>query len=188
MDFEKVIQKILKSDLIYQQALAIVKKNSKGNIWLVGGYLFRNLASELYHLLKPDILDLDFIVEQAREQVEIPLGWEIKVNRFGTKRFIKGNLRIDFITIPAIHSLVRRNLPFSIENYLTGVPLTVQALAYDPTNNKLVGGVGVKALLDKTVSINNQEEAKWYSRELGMTIEEYLKDKADSLGFKAVFN
>jgi len=40
--------KLYLEDPIFLEILELVKQNSKGKIWLMGGFLYRNLVSALY--------------------------------------------------------------------------------------------------------------------------------------------
>ncbi|HLD00587.1 MAG TPA: hypothetical protein VJC39_02480 [Candidatus Nanoarchaeia archaeon] len=63
------LQAVLPSELKFSASkafldrLSFVRKYASGNIWLVGGYLYRSIIQELYGIPIKEGIDLDFIVE-----------------------------------------------------------------------------------------------------------------------------
>ena len=129
MDVTKALLTVLDKCDEYHEALGVVSKNSSGKIWLIGGFVYRTIASQLYGLPKPEV-DLDFIVKESVEEFDLPEGWIVKRNRFGNPKFVNGNKQIDYVPLDNIHSILYRGLEPTIENFLSGNPLTVQALAF----------------------------------------------------------
>lgn len=167
----------------YLEAVEIVKRNSSGNIWLIGGMVFRTLASQLYCLPKPEV-DLDFIIENANNKIVLPDGWEERGNRFGNPKFIKGEKQIDFVPLSNIYSIVSRGLEPTIENFLSGSPLTMQAVVYDVKNNNLIGERGIDAIQRKVIEVNDLKFAEYAAEMKGKSLNQYMREKADELGFK----
>ncbi len=62
---------------IFKEILQLVKENSEGNIWLTGGYIYRNLASVLYGT-EPYEYDIDFTVEHKNKTLKQVEGWRIE--------------------------------------------------------------------------------------------------------------
>lgn len=93
---------------------------------------------------------------------------------------------IDYIPLNTVNSIERRGLDFTIENFLTGTPFTIQSMAYDVGNGKLVGDVGLKALKEKSFGINNLEQAEIFAEKKGMSVSELIEKKAASMGFRVV--
>ena len=104
-------------------------------------------------------------------------------NRYGNPKFLGSKFSIDFVPLHNISSILRRKLAPSIENYLTGTPLNVQSIAYDVMKGRLAGNIGLKAIAEKIIRINNKEQAEIYALNKGISLEEMLKRKAESLGF-----
>ena len=94
---------------------------------------------------------------------------------------------MDFVPLNNVNSIIRRGLPATVENYLTGVPLNIQSIAFDINNNRIFGDIGIRALLDKTIAVNNLEEAKIVSDHKKKPIDQIIKEKAETLNFTAVF-
>ena len=130
-----------KNNSEFNESLALVKQNSTGNIWLIGGFVYRNISSVLYGTPVPEI-DLDFIVETPLD-LQLPRGWELRVNRYNNPKWVNGSRQIDFVPINTVHSIVRRGIEPTIQNYLTGTPLTVQSIAYDVNNREIIGDIGI---------------------------------------------
>lgn len=170
----------------YQEALKIINLNSTGKVWLIGGFLFRTIARELYGTAKPEV-DLDFIIEKPLSNIELPSSWEISINHFGNTKLSGPHFSVDFIPLNNIFSIQERNLLPTIENFLTGVPLTVQSLAFEVQANHLQGEAGIEALKTKTVGVNNKEQAASYAERCRTTVEAYIRDKAVSLGFNPTY-
>jgi len=169
----------------YQESLCLVKKNSEGRVWLIGGFIFRNLIHELYGGSLPQF-DLNFIVERSKTPLLADDAWTIKENRNGNPKLIKGTISIDFIPLDSVHSIQRRRLRPTIENYLSGVPLSVQSLAYSVDEKKLMGEVGINSILNKKIAINDYEEFLYTTERKGLKGFELLTEKATQLGFGAV--
>lgn len=179
----------IEGDADFIEAVDIVTQNTGGGgIWLIGGFVYRSIASSLYQLPKPRA-DLDLIVENPLEKLELPGSWTLSKNSYGNPKFIKksSGVEIDFIPITAIHSIIRRGLQPTIENFLSGTPLNVQSICYDVKNKKVIGETGIKAIMGKTVRINDIVKAAVYSEKKGKSINQIIKEKASALGFRAIF-
>jgi hypothetical protein len=170
----------------YSEAVGIVKRNSSGNIWLIGGMVFRTLASQLYGLPKPEV-DFDFIVENANVQIILPKGWEERKNRFGNPKFVNGEKQIDFVPLNNVYSITSRKLDPSIENFLSGTPLTIQAVVYDIINKRLIGERGIDAIKRKVVEVNDLQFAEYAAQKKEKSLNQYIREKADELGFTSIF-
>lgn len=183
----KTFLKVVKDDKKFQQAVQIVRENSQGKFWLIGGGLFRNIVKGLYGINFPLIKDFDFIVEKPNSKLILPEGWKVSTNSFGNPKLISpDNLQIDFVYLDNLHQLRLRGFKPSIERYLETTPLTVQSIIFDFSKHKVFGPVGIKAILSKTVAANDLKWAKWYVKTINLTVEEYIKREADRLNFKLV--
>lgn len=85
----------------FQNALNIVKKNiNRGNIWVIGGSVYRSIVASLYNTSQKENFDFDFIVEKPTsfKELFIPAGWKVTKTSLGEPRLIKGNLQIDMVS------------------------------------------------------------------------------------------
>ncbi|MBI2103161.1 hypothetical protein HYT55_04935 [Candidatus Woesearchaeota archaeon] len=185
MDFTHIFHAGIQNSEEFREALDIAQKNSYGYLWLVGGFLYRTVATELYGITKP-VVDVDFVAEVIAEDFFIPEGWKKVKTTLGSPRFRSGLKQVDLIPLSGVHSIIHRNLQPTIENYLTGVPLTVQSLAYDIHEEKVIGERGIDALQQQVVEVNYLEGAQFEAQRKGLTLEALVKEKAFSLGFTAV--
>ncbi len=168
------------------QAIGNLRKAYSGNFWIVGGYI-SNIAIPMIHGYSLDEpTDVDMLLEEPFDCSLIPdmKGWERTKTFHGGLRFLKGKDCIDIWSLDACHGLKQRGIELSIENYLEIVPLTSQALAYDYSKGKLYSDIGLNALLERTVEVNDWKEvlkASW------RPWHEYLKRKAAKLKFVPKF-
>jgi hypothetical protein len=170
-----------------EEAIDIIKKNSSGRIWLIGGFVYRNIASQIYGIPRPEV-DLDFVVEIPAETFNLPSGWTIETNRFGNPKFVNGNKKIDYVPINTLYSIKYRELEPSIENYLSGTPLTIQSIVYDIYKSKIiVGEKFMGALTHKVVEVQNLYLAEYSAQQKETTLKKMIRKKANSLQFRAVF-
>jgi len=176
----------LTMESVFQEVFDIIKRNSNGTAWLIGGAVYRNLAHLLYGVDKAPH-DFDFIVKNPNPRIELPSGWERRENEYGNPKFVNDNCEIDFVPLTTVHSIVRRGLEPSFPNYLTGTPLTVQAIGYNILTQRLEGDVGLNAVRNQTVGVNNLEQAKIYEGKKGKPIQQIIREKAESLGFKPIY-
>lgn len=186
MDITEIFLSGAKDREEFPEALEIVKNNSSGNIWLIGGFVYRTIASQLYGLPKPEV-DLDFVVEYPVSYFNLPSGWKVDRNRFGNPKLVNGKKQIDFVPLKNIYSIIQRQLEATIENYLTGVPLTVQSIAYDLTKNKVIGEIGITALQRKIVKVNDIYFAKYAAKKKNKSLQSMIQEKAEGLGFTPIF-
>jgi len=174
------------------QAVDLVCQNAQGGVWVIGSYVFGSLASALYDAPPScgDIScgDIDFIVENSCGAVQLPRGWSLQRNRCGNPKFVKDGLRVDYVPLSTVSSIVRRGLEPTIENYLRGTPLTVQSIAFDVRTSKVIGLVGMRAVQERTVAVHDPVELVIASELKGLSVEAYLTRKADKLRFTPVFS
>lgn len=184
----KFFQEAISNDDRFSQAVAVVTANCQGKFWLIGGGLFRKIVSRIYGSTQPPIKDYDFIIENPNSELVLPKGWQSSTNSFGNPKLISpDNLQVDFAYLSNLHQLRLRGLPPTIESYLTTTPLTVQSICFDFLEGRISGPIGIRAILTKTVEVNDLEWARWYAQKQNLTLEEYIKREADRLGFTPVF-
>ena len=126
------------------------------------------------------------LVENTVNHFTLSGEWGIQQNRFDTPKFVCGNNSIDYVPLNKVYSITSRNLSPTIENFLTGVPLTIQYIAYDVYENKVIGEIGIDALRRRVIEINDVHFAEYAARKKGISVEEMVKKKAESMGFMAV--
>ena len=170
------------NDPVFLEVLGLVKQNSKGKIWVMGGFIYKNLANSLYG---GEIYnyDIDFIVEERNNTLKKISGWKIEVNNYGSENYVREGNKMSFTDIrKAIRVSGLINL--TIEKFIEETPLNVQSIAYDLEYNTIIGEKGIEALLNKTIKINNLEQAEFYAKRKGRKIKEIIKEKAKELNFK----
>lgn len=186
-DLTKHFRYAVKNSAEFNESVSLVKNNCQGEAWLIGGFVFRNIADSLYGTGKPEV-DLDFIVANPLKDIDLPRGWHKGLNRYGNPKLTKEDgISIDFVPLQSVHSIVRRELLATIENFLTGTPLTIQSIAYDINEHKIIGDIGAEALVSKTVAVNNMEQAEIYAQKKEKSVSDIIQEKAKELGFQSVF-
>ena len=135
---------------------------------------------------KPEV-DLDFVIEYPVSDFDLPYGWKADKNRFANPKLVNGKNQIDYVPITNIYSIIKRKLAPTIENYLTGVPLKIQSIAYDIQQNKIVGEIGIETLKRRVVEVNNLLFAEYAAKKKGQSLKEMILEKAESLKFRPIF-
>ena len=171
----------IREDLEFRHAYNIARQNGS-RVYLVGGFLFRGLAHALYGTPKPEH-DVDLLVEGLSRDLRLPPRWYRMTNRFGNPKIVSATTTADLIPLEKVLSIKARGLRPSLEAYLSGTPLTIQAMAYDVEHDELVGDVGLKALEERRVAVNNPFFASIIARMDGTTVNGYVAEKAASLDF-----
>jgi hypothetical protein len=164
-------------------ATEIVKQNSDGKIWLVGGSVYRNLIREIYGGTKQDSIDFDFIVENEKGKIILPEGWKLEFNHFGNPKFV-GKFEIDFVPLKKVYSIAKRKLEPTIENYLIGTPLNIHSIAYGIDDKRIIGEIGRRTLEEKVVRVNDLEMAREAVKKYGQHAIDMAKKKAEDIGFR----
>lgn len=183
--FTEAFLKGLDTDLFYKVETA-VRTIASGNIWLMGGSVYRTIATQLYGVNKP-LVDFDFLVGSVHDCAEIP-DWKTIRNRYGNPKLVNGALSIDVVPLHSDHSILRRQLAPTIENFLTGTPLTVQSIVYSFDEKKIYGTIGKAAISSRVVAVNDMAQAKHYAAQKGIPLREVILQKAHSLGFSPSFD
>jgi hypothetical protein len=188
MDFTKIFLDGMIGCIEFEEALSIVKANSFENVWLIGGSVYRTIASQLYGISKPD-MDFDFIIERpiSVKDFNLPEKWTVSANRFGNPKLIGPTQNIDFVPLKNVYSIKHRHLKPSIDAYLIGVPLTVQSIVFDVRKNIIIGNIGIRALEMKLVEVNDIHYAKYASAKKGTLLREYISKYARELDFIPVY-
>ncbi len=127
-------------------------------------------------------VDLDFIVEKPLP-IKLAADWKIVNNSYGNPKLIGPHFEIDYIPLNNINSIIRRGLDPTIDNFLSGTPLNVQSIAFDITDNKVIGDVGIKSIQEKIVSVNNKEQAEYSAKKKAVTVTELVTNIANQFNF-----
>ncbi|HME87106.1 MAG TPA: hypothetical protein VKE88_01735 [Candidatus Nanoarchaeia archaeon] len=184
MDFTKLFLEGVANDQRYQEALSFAHTHSTGNIWLIGGTVFRNIARAAYGI-GHTAADFDFVFEKPMhlDESTVPSGWMLKRNSFGNPCLSKDDISIDYIPLHTIALFKQRNLPSTIDSLINATPLTIQSIAFDIDEQRVIGHKGINAITSKIVAVNDLPELKNYCRLKGIDPAEFLKRKAESLYF-----
>ncbi len=177
---EEKLQPYLK-DQIFLEVLDLVERNSRGKIWLTGGYLYRNLITAIYGGETYNY-DIDFIVEERSETLQVIPGWNIKINNYGVPNYERTANRV---SITDIRKVVRIEglKSFTIENIIAGTPLNIQSMVYDLRENRIIGRKGIEALRTRLIKVNNIAQAKFYAERKSKELRDIIMEKAKELGF-----
>jgi len=196
MNFTPYFTKGISNDKNFGEAFTIARENSlTGNIWVIGGVVYRNIVNELYKKQGEDIYDFDFIAEKPfkRDGVKVDRGWELIKTGLGELRFVNGKKQIDLVALDnAINPLEQDNIKDmsrdeKLESYFRRVPLTVQAIAYDTDKSKIIGDIGIKAIERRKIEINNLDECLSFCKRRKISVREFMSRKGKDLGFEVIF-
>ena len=177
-------EEFLSENPAFGQAHEIAKANSTGRLWLVGGAVYRILNYFLRDV-PFQMEDWDFLAEGVKDIPIIPPGWDFERTGYGDPRFKKDEQMVDILALDKIISIQRRDLEPTLENYLSGVSLTIQSIAYDFEGKGVIGEVGIDALLKGEVAPNRVEDMEHMRG--GLPMEEYVRQVAESLNFEPIF-
>jgi len=181
----KILIARLRDNKNFDEIISIVKNNSKGNIFLVGGTISRTLASELYGG-KQKNQDFDFVVDVLNDKLKIPEGWTVTHHKFGNPTFKKDDVEIDIFPLSDHQYIKKNNLEPTIKNFLAGVPFSIQALVFDIKHEKLIGQDGIEALKNRKFKVHNVESAKEVAKRKNCSVNERMMQKAESMKFEII--
>lgn len=190
MDLTPYFKQRVEKDQKFKEVLEIVKTNVKsGNIWIIGGIVYRSIINELYKSKSDENFDFDFILEDPidSKKIKVPEGWQITKTNLDCPRLIKGKTQIDFIPLADISAKKRFGWDATIDNYFRQVPLTIQAIVFDIQKDKVLGNLGVDAILNKEIKINNLNECRNFCKNRKISIRKFIKTKAKSLNFNPIY-
>jgi hypothetical protein len=127
--------------------------------------------------------DYDFLVEQPIFPLKFSEGFSVKKNRFDTYNVSNEEVNFDFIPLQEVKWIKDRKLEPTIENFLKHCAFDLHSLVYDVNEKKLEGLLGIEAISQKTLRVNDLEQAREYAKIYGKTLEELMKEKANQLNF-----
>lgn len=186
MYLDRAFTDLLKGNDQYIEALEIVQENNAGKTWLIGGFVYRNLAYIMYDAPRPSV-DLDFIVEEPLFPLLLPGGWQEGRNRFDNPKLLGEDGReIDFVPLNNIKGLLDYGYESTIDNYLKINPLSIQSIVYDVDEEKLIGEKGLQALKDRVIEVHNPFFARLYEQKKEKPLIELMKEKAQSMRFHLI--
>ena len=189
-DFTSLFERSL-VDYPFDEFLEIARQHSEGKIWVIGGFVYRNIIKELYgtpYEKKP--IDIDFLVEIHKTKTKCPEGWVDGRTTIGDLSFSKGNeYRIDLNGLVNFHSIISRDFPEEIQSFYSGTPLDIQSISYDCEKRIVEGEVAIEAIKERVVQVNYIKEAQWeakrISEKLGhsFSVPDLVRRKAGELDF-----
>lgn len=187
MDFTEIFLEEANKYPEFIEAKEIAKKNSKGNLFLIGGFIYRNIAANLYGTKKPEI-DLDFISEKISEDIFLPERWKLSKSRMGCLKFVGPEYNIDLVHLKDIFSIEMFGLKPEMDSFFSTTPLNIQSIAYDFSRNKIIGEKGIEALEKRIlIPINKEKIRNYVAEKKEMSFENYIKKYAKELNFDYIF-
>jgi hypothetical protein len=165
---------------------ALVESLDCGAIYLMGGMVYRSIIADMYGVKRPDV-DFDFLVERIPSTISLP-GWTVVKNRYGHPKLSNCGVYVDIAPFCTMSSIVRRKVPPTVEQYLAGTPLTLQSLLYSFDDDRVIGETGKESILQKTVAVNDKEEAAFSAAKKGLSLHDFIKQKAESTGFTPIYD
>ncbi|MFC1800845.1 hypothetical protein ACFLZB_00055 [Nanoarchaeota archaeon] len=190
MNLVTAYTEMIKSDPTFLFAYEVMKRNSSGKIWLIGGALWRNMSHIINGGEKQDY-DFDFLVEKPATDFHLPENWRVRPNKYGNPKFLGptvdgSEIEVDCVPFHNVNSIIRRGLEASVENFLTGTPLTIQSMIYDVQEGTVTGPGGIHALQAKLMAVNDYEQAEIYASKKGISVAELVQKFAKSAGFMPI--
>jgi len=164
----------------------IAVRNSLGRIWILGGFVYRNIIKEIYgNPQLPEPVDVDFLLEKkpVGGDLYLPEEWNPKMTDYGNLGLMMGNLKISLNYLFNFRSLLTRNLEPTLENLFRTIPLNVQGIVYSLEDRCISGFRGISAIKRRKVRINNLREARHEAERLEIDLGELVRRKAGELGF-----
>lgn len=172
----------------YEEIINIGMKNSEGNLWILGGFVYRLIIEEIYgRELRKGGVDIDFVAEELSERPYIPRGWKQRRSKYMNPYLVKKRHKIDLNDLPNFRTLATKEYIPTIENILERSQLNIQSVAWDCQKEILIGNEGILSIKNQLVKVNNLKEAEYEANIKGITLEEMVKRKAKELEFTSVF-
>lgn len=169
----------------YLDIIKLLESNTSGKVYMLGGGVFRQIASKYWHV-NIDYRDFDFVATEVVDDLVLPFGWVGQKNSYGAHKIFTGETSIDLWSHSQQHSIISRDIPFTIESVLQLTPLTIQSIAYDLQEGVVMGHAGLEAIRSRTVGVNCLDQAKHYCSLKGCTVNEFVQQKAAALNFRPI--
>lgn len=175
--------KVYLKDPVFLEVLGLVQKNSTGRIWLIGGFLYKNLANILYGTGKYSY-DIDFLVENRQDNLVDVSGWNIEQNNYGVKNYVRDTNKTSFTDLHKVIRISNPKAPKNIKEFMTNTPFNIQAISYSFEDQKIIGEKGILALKNRIISVNDISQAQYYAIRKGKKLTDIIVEKANELNFK----
>ncbi len=181
----KRLRALFEKDWGLAQAMLAANRNSRNGLWLIGGTVFRRLAHITHQSFVPEKGDYDFLVGDLVQPVYVPEGWTLGFNAFGNPKLKSPEgIVVDLCPLRLVHSILRRKVTPTIQNWEIGTPLNVQAVAFDCASCELVGDIGAEAAYQGVVAVNDPIQAGIYAARKKKPIGDIVKTLACELNYK----
>jgi len=170
-----LLTRALKKDRNYARALEVARTFGQGEITLLGGAVYRTLARELYGVWSGEH-DYDFLVGRCSGLAPTTTH-NILTSYWGNPRFVPS-----VMSQPKVDLIQLNQTGLSRAQFIDEATFTIQAIGYDACEGRVLGDIGIRALSDRTVALNNPrrpDTMEWSSAML----RKRLHEKAGSLGF-----
>lgn len=171
-----VLQRLRTEEL--KEIIELISKICDGNIYLVGGYLYKTIISDYYNIEFPKC-DIDFLIDgtiNCDKLLQVFHSWQF--NKHGGIKVCHNGRVIDIFELKNYILIKQKNLKPSIQNYLKEVPFSVQSIAFDIKNGILLESGAFADIKNKIITINNQENFN-----LDKRLQHKAMTKAKELGF-----
>ena len=169
---------------VFPEAAEIARRDALGNLWIIGGFVYRNLVREIYGRDSfGDSLDIDFLIENhPGRELYLPEGWTHFITRYGNVGLSKDNVRTDLNYLYEFPSLRCLKSP-GIDDFVRRNTLNIQCIVYSMNDNLVFGQTGIQSLKEKMICVNDLGEITKQAEVEGTTIKHLVKRKAHELGF-----
>ena len=180
-DISKRFVDLIEQNEGYQEALQVVQNNSSGGIWLIGGAVYRTLMFGDCEQAK----DFDFIADivSRDEELFVPAKYWVGRNRFNGLKFVASDIEIDLAALSDVYHICKKRVGVTIENYMKYVPFNIHSIVWDVTEQKIMGDVGIGAMEERILRVNDLEMAEDMAERYGMSVRSALEKKAMELDF-----
>lgn len=190
--YSKIVKSYLQESSDFQDALKITKKLvPEGKIWLIGGQVFRPILKELYNIEYNSSSDFDFIIEQLPliRKKDIPKGFTLGKTGLGAPSLTKDDLQIDLIPLTDATRLSQQDLQLipsekRIWKYFQRVPLNIQAIVYDISNDSVIGQEAIEGIQNKVIKPMDLEECLSFCKRRGISLRKFFDTKIEGEIFR----
>jgi len=179
------------------EVLEIGMRNTKGGLWIIGGFVSKLVARSLYDFPKSwNPIDIDFIADEIAPHQDpyVPNGWAMRFTSWGNPYLEKGDLRVELNGLTNYVPLKERRIADpKISHLLQIAPLDIQSIAVDTQRKSLEGELGINAIRRKEVKVNDWRSLGQVVEVSGrdstkVNLEEFVRRKSDGIGFNYKFD
>jgi len=163
----------------------LVRENSSGKVWLLGGFLYKNIIHSLYGEIPPYEFDFDFVVEAKRGALLPAPDWTIVRNTYGHESYEGSRHKIGIIDL-RVAIRASGHKPRNIHEFIAETPFNVQSIAYNVVSRDLIGRRGKLAIRHKVLAVNFRPQAEYYAQLKHRPLHDIAAEKAAALRFKFV--